>query len=79
MYGNCGEYVFGIYDKSLDKLINYTCTLPRYCKHENGWFDYIKTFWTKFTGKHIRVFCCIDCESILQGKELKKFEKKQVK
>lgn len=54
-----------------------TCTIPKHCNHEIGWFGYIDTFWSKFSGTAgIRVFCCSDCGEFIQGKELKEFENK---
>lgn len=69
------QYIFGTYNYSLDHKIDFTCTLPRYCEHSNGWFGIIDTFWSKFLGvRGIRTYCCSDCGDFIYGKELKLWE-----
>ena len=57
----------------------YTCITFSYgepCKHETGWYGRVKTFWSKILELDgIRIYCCSLCGEILQGKELKEFEK----
>ena len=47
-----------------------TTTISQECTHATGWFGSVKTAF-----RRIRIFMCSDCGKLLQGKELKDWEK----
>lgn len=45
---------------------------------KTGWYGNVETFWSKvFETDGIEIFCCSDCGTLLQGKELKEFKRRK--